>query len=142
MDIAPIIKEITAQETWPIRHQVMWPNESFDYIKLPNDELGLHFGLYVENKLVSVISLFIIRNFGQFRKFATVAEAQGKGYGSQLLHYLMATANDRSIKKIWCNARVTKTAYYAKFGMQTTTTQFTKNGIDYVVMERVLELGT
>jgi len=23
----PIIKAISPQETWPIRHQVMWPNE-------------------------------------------------------------------------------------------------------------------
>lgn len=139
MDIAPIIKEITAQATWSIRHQVMWPKESLDYIKLPNDELGIHFGLYIEDKLISVISLFIIGDTAQFRKFATVAEAQGKGYGSQLLRHLMAIANERSIKKIWCNARLAKTAYYTKFGMQATNTQFTKNGIDYVVMEQVLE---
>ena len=135
----PIIKAISPQETWPIRHKVMWPNESFEYIKLPTDESGFHFGLWVNEALVSVISLFIEKDIGQFRKFATLVEAQGKGYGSQLLHHLMEMAKEKKVKRIWCNARVTKTAYYAKFGMEVTKKKFIKNGIEYVVMERWLK---
>lgn len=131
-----IIKEITSKETWQIRHQVMWPNEAFDYIKLPADQEGLHFGLWLNEQLISVVSLFIDnKNVGQFRKFATLVEEQGKGYGSQLLHYLFETVQKKGIQKIWCNARVNKTGYYAKFGMEPTDKKFSKNGIDYVVME-------
>ncbi len=138
MQMSIIIKEISSEETWPIRHKAMWPNESFDYIKLPADEKGLHLGLWVKDTLVSVVSIFIENEVGQFRKFATLVEEQGKGYGSQLLHYLMEVAKKRQVKRIWCNARITKTDYYAKFGMEITTTKFVKNGMDYVVMERWL----
>ncbi len=130
-----IIKAITPQATWPIRHQVMWPNEPFDYIKLPADEAGIHFGLWLNDQLISVVSLFIDdKNVGQFRKFATLVEEQGKGYGSQLLHYLFQTAQKKGVKKIWCNARVNKTGYYAKFRMKPTDKTFNKKGIDYIVM--------
>lgn len=130
------IKVIPPQETWQIRHQVMWPSEPFDYIKLPADEAGIHFGLSVNEKLIAVVSLFIDnKKVGQFRKFATLVEEQGKGYGSQLLHHLFETAQKKGVQKIWCNARVTKTGYYAKFGMEVTDEKFVKNGMDYVVME-------
>ena len=131
-----IIKAITPQETWPIRHKVMWPEEPFDYIKLPEDTEGLHFGLWVDDMLISVVSLFIKKEIGQFRKFATLVDKQGKGYGSQLLHHLIEIAKTKKVKKIWCNARVTKAAYYTKFDMEITNCRFSKNGIDYVVMER------
>ncbi|MFK7983116.1 MAG: GNAT family N-acetyltransferase [Saprospiraceae bacterium] len=130
-----IIKEISPAATWPIRHQVMWPNESFDYIKLPADENGLHFGLWVDDVLISVVSLFIEEGVGQFRKFATLVEEQGKGYGRQLLQHLFKTAQQKGVQKIWCNARITKTAYYGKFGMEVTDEKFIKNGMEYVVME-------
>ena len=131
-----IIKQVTSEEIWPIRHQVMWPNEPFDYIKLPADEAGIHFGLWLNEQLISVVSLFIDnKKVGQFRKFATLVEKQGKGYGSQLLHHLFETAQKKGVQKIWCNARVNKTRYYTKFGMEPTAKKFIKNGIDYVVME-------
>lgn len=134
-----IIKEITSEETWPIRHQVMWPNEPFDYIKLPVDEKGVHFGLWINERLISVVSLFIDnKRVGQFRKFATLVEEQGKGYGSQLLHHLFETAQKKGVQKIWCNARVNKTGYYAKFHMAPTDKKFSKKGIDYIIMEHSL----
>ena len=134
-----LIKEITPQETWPIRHQVMWPDEPFDYIKLPTDNKGTHFGLWANGKLVSVVSLFIEEEIGQFRKFATLVTEQGKGYGSQLLHHLIETAKSKNVKCIWCNARTNKIIYYAKFGMKATNKKFVKNGVEYVVMERWLK---
>jgi len=136
--MTPFIREISAADTWPIRHQVMWPNQPFTYIQLPNDENGLHYGLSVDEELISVVSLFIQEDSGQFRKFATLAKYQGKGYGSQLLDYIMHVAKNIGLSKIWCNARTTKTAYYEKFGLKKTTKQFSKKGIDYVVMEKQL----
>ena len=73
------ITSISASDTWEIRHKVMWPNESIDFIKLPADKSGLHFGLWIDSQLISVISLFIKEDTAQFRKFATLVEYQGKG---------------------------------------------------------------
>ena len=33
------IREIKAQETYPLRHEVMWPDEPLDFVKLNNDVL-------------------------------------------------------------------------------------------------------
>ena len=132
-----LIKEISAQETWLIRHQVMWPNEPFAYIQLPTDKSGFHLGLWVKDELVSVISLFITQGSGQFRKFATLEQVQGKGYGSQLLKTLLEIAITKGVSKIWCNARVEKANFYTKFGLMMTEKRFYKKGLEYVIMERM-----
>ncbi|WP_243835372.1 GNAT family N-acetyltransferase [Maribacter spongiicola] len=131
------IIEITSQQTLSIRHQVMWPTKPLDYVKLPNDNEGLHYGLVLCNELISVISLFINDGEAQFRKFATLENCQGKGYGSLLLNEIMQIAANQSLTRIWCNARQNKTDFYTKFGMTITEKTYVKGGIDFVVMERV-----
>ncbi|RZK57943.1 MAG: GNAT family N-acetyltransferase, partial [Hymenobacter sp.] len=39
-----IIQPITAAQTYGLRHAVLWPTKPLDYIKLPDDDLGQHFG--------------------------------------------------------------------------------------------------
>lgn len=116
----------------------MWPDKPMKYIKLPEDADGKHFGLFVDDKLVSVISLFINKHEAQFRKFATLETEQGKGYGTKLLTYVISNVSKNfNITRLWCNARVEKTDFYSHFGLQPTEKKFTKGGIDYVIMERV-----
>lgn len=130
------IRIIPASELWALRHEVMWPNESIDYVKLSNDESGIHYGLFIGSDLVSVVSLFTTNNEGQFRKFATKVSEQGKGYGSQLLSFLMKEVDHQNIRKLWCYARTGKTSFYHKFGLKETAHSFVKNRQSYVVMER------
>jgi GNAT superfamily N-acetyltransferase len=131
------IREISAEDTWTIRHEVMWPDKPFDYVKLAEDAHGRHFGVYEHDRLVSVISLFIEGNEAQFRKFATQADMQGKGYGTTLLRHLVAEAGALPICRLWCNARTSKVAFYERAGFQKTGKGFNKEGMDYVVMERL-----
>ena len=130
------IVQITSEETLSIRHKVMWPNKPIDYVQLPNDAEGRHFGYFKNDELISVISLFVENNEAQFRKFATLKEYQGKGFGSELLNELMLISEKEQLSKIWCNARINKIDYYSKFGMIETNNQFIKGGIGYVIMER------
>ena len=64
------IASIAACQTWPLRHRVMWPHKSIDYVKVAEDDQGLHYGLFKlnddgnsnrndEESPVSVVSLFI-----------------------------------------------------------------------------------
>ncbi len=131
--------KIEAEQTWALRQRVMWPNEPIEYVKLPEDSEGIHFGLFIGKKLVSVVSVFINGNSAQFRKFATETSKQGKGYGSQLLNYLFVAIQRDSFERIWCNARVRQVGFYEKFGMSKTEECFTKNGVEFVVMERRLK---
>ncbi|WP_248927963.1 GNAT family N-acetyltransferase [Paenibacillus hamazuiensis] len=129
------IKRIGKELTWPIRHMVMWPDKDIEYVKLKDDESGLHYGLFAENKLVSVVSLFIGRDEAQFRKFATLPEEQGKGYGSKLLQHVLDEMQASGVRRIWCNARRSKAGYYARFGLRETADVFNKDGVEYVIME-------
>ena len=115
----------------------MWPDHPIDYVKLTNDADGTHFGLFQNEKLVSVVSLFVDQHEAQFRKFATLADYQGHGIGTRLLKHVFDEALRLKLKRIWCNARVDKRGFYHRFGMTETDQTFTKGGIDYVVMERV-----
>jgi len=116
----------------------MWPDQPIDYVKLPNDPQGHHFGLFVEDELVSVVSLFVENGEAQFRKFATLAAYQGQGLGTQLLRHVFNESSRQNVKRIWCNARVDKASFYHRFGMEETGQTFTKGGLDYVIMAKVI----
>lgn len=128
------LKQIHAIETWGLRHRVMWADKPLDFVKLPNDAQGLHYGLFEDSKLVSVISMFANGEQAQFRKFATDMSRQGKGYGSRLLNFMIDEAKKQGIKELICDARVTAIGFYEKFGMQIDSEVFQKSGKDYVRM--------
>lgn len=129
------IRKISSEKTLDIRHKVMWPHKNIDFVRVPEDEFGIHYGLFQEGELLSIVSVFITGEEAQFRKFATLVEAQGKGYGSKLLSYVIEELKKQGIKKIWCNARVTKKEFYKKFGLKETGKIFTKEEVDYEIME-------
>lgn len=131
-----VVKHIQASETWDLRHRVMAPNCTFDSIKLPKDEEGLHFGLFEEEKIVSVISLFIENDVAQFRKFATEISEQNKGYGSILLNHIIKESLKNNVKILWCNARTTALGFYEKFDFKVVSEKWIKHEIEYVKMER------
>lgn len=129
------IKPITSSKTLPIRHKVMWPNKPMDYVKLPNDENARHYGLFINGEIASIISLFTEGDSVQFRKFATLIKYQGLGYGTILLKHIINVIDQEGVKKLWCNARVEKSKFYERFNLKTTDQSFTKDGIEYVIME-------
>jgi GNAT superfamily N-acetyltransferase len=133
------IKEIAASLTWQIRHEVMWPDQPFEFVQLAEDDLGLHFGVFMNEKLVSIISCFIADEELQFRKLATLEQYQGKGIASKLLDHVFDLAKQKGLKKIWCNARTNKKEFYEKFGMTDTNKTFTKAGQEFTIMEITLK---
>jgi GNAT superfamily N-acetyltransferase len=129
------IKQIRFDLTWPIRHEVMYPDLPFEAIKLDNDPDGVHFGLYTDDQLKAVVSLFKAGQAYQFRKFATLVSAQRKGYGTLLLKHIISYVKDIGAEKLWCNARVSAIGFYSKFGFKETDQRSRSNGIDFVIME-------
>lgn len=132
------IKRVSLDEVWKMRHEIMWPDRPIEYIKLMDDDQGIHLGLFEDGVLASVISLFIEGEEAQFRKFCTQPCFQNRGYGSELLRFTIDYAKKQGAKFIFCNARVTKCAFYAKFGLEMTENQFVKGGKEYVIMRRKL----
>jgi phosphoribosylformimino-5-aminoimidazole carboxamide ribotide isomerase len=87
---------------------------------------------------VGVVSLFQEGKDFQFRKFAVDENMQHTGIGTALLKHVEAFAVSEGAERIWCNARVSATGFYVKFGYSHTCTLFSKNGIDYEIMEKVI----
>jgi predicted GNAT family N-acyltransferase len=131
----PHIEQIQIELALPVRHRAMYPGQDRDLAKLPDDEEGIHFGLFDHNKLISVVSWFR-RNEqeAQFRKLATLEEFRSSGYGTLLMQSIMEFSKSENITSLWCNARVSATNFYKKLGFTETGKRFTKNGIDYVIM--------
>lgn len=132
-----IISEAPYQDVLNMRKQVMYPNQDIDFVKLTDDEKGLHIGVFENEELVSVMSIFLEGRAVQFRKLATRVDMQGKGYATALMQWLIDYANDLKFERLWCNARMEATDFYKKFGYEETTTCFEKNGYNYVVMEKL-----
>lgn len=132
------IQKVNADETLSIRHLVLWPGKSADFVKVPEDELGFHFGLYVNARLVSVISLFADGNSMRFRKFATLPDFQGKGLGSQLLEHSIEFARQNQFQRMWCDARTDAFGFYERFGFTKFSEPFFKEDIEYYKIEKAL----
>lgn len=114
----------------------MWPNEPFSFVQLPEDPVGEHYGLFIDNVLTTIVSVFIQEKEAQFRKFATLSSKQGKGYGTTLINYMMGQLRAKGVERVWCNSRINKTDFYERFGMTKTTTTYTKRGLDFVILEK------
>ena len=133
------IEQITQELTWKIRQKELNPELPLSEIKLKEDDSGIHLGLFHDNKLITVVSLFEYGDELQFRKFATDSQYQLMGFGKQMLAYVLDYAKEKQFKKVWCNARSSASKFYQIFGFLETDETFSKNGIDYVIMELKLK---
>lgn len=131
-----MISEVPYSDVLEIRHKVMYPEKDKEYVMLPDDDKALHIGYYKEGVLVSVMSLFLQNRELQFRKFATLPEFQGQGYGTELMKWILDYVIDMKFERIWCNSRIEKTDFYKKFEFVETDQIFEKDGRQFIILER------
>lgn len=131
------IQKVNTDQILNIRHRVLWPDQSPDFVKVAEDDTGFHFGLYYDQKLVSVISLFAEGESIRFRKFATLPEFQGKGLGSRLLEHAIDFSLQNHYSRMWCDARSSVLGFYERFGFQKFSEPFFKERVEYYKIERV-----
>ena len=132
------ITEANYNDVLAMRRQVMYPEKDIDFVKLPDDDMGIHMGAYEGSNLVGVVSLFMHPDRSvQFRKLAIRKDMQGKGYGGALLRWLVDYAKDVKLNRLWCNARTEAIGFYQSEGFSETEERFSRDGHDYVVMEIV-----
>ena len=120
------VLRINAQDTYPIRQQVLVPNHSAVKAKFANDDdedISFHLGAFKNSKLVSVASFFYERNpifedmhQYQLRGMATLPEHQGLGLSSELLTTAFPIIKQNFCTLLWCNARESAVGYYEKVG--------------------------
>jgi len=131
-----VIEQIAPIITRRLRQEVLYPGQPFDSVVLEEDDSGTHFGMYQEQALIAVVSLFLREQDAQFRKFAIDKAYQRQGYGSKLLRYITDYALHKGMHILWCHARITAVAFYQKNGFVKIGLPFMKGNISYVRMER------
>lgn len=132
------IEQIRPELTWRLRQEVLYPAQKLYEMELDEDQDGIHFGAFTDNKLVGTISLFQTAKSFQFRKLAVSSEYQKMGIGNALLQRVEEFAENEGGTAIWCNARVSAIGFYMKAGYMHTDKLFSKNGFDYEILEKNL----
>lgn len=128
------IKEITWQDALPIRHQVLWPDKPIQFCQVDGDENGLHYGAFIDDKLVCVASIYLDADTARLRKFATLSEYQGQGIGRKVIEHAIKHMKSLKVAYFWCDARVSAASFYQRFGLQVEGEEFDKSGIAYYKM--------
>jgi GNAT superfamily N-acetyltransferase len=126
-----MIRQIKPEETYALRHDVLWPDKPFAYVILEEDATGKHFGAFRDDELVAVISLFEENGIARFRKFATRPECQRQGVGTRLLNQVIEEARKAGAHTLWCDARLSAADFYQRFGMNPEGNVFYKGPIPY-----------
>jgi len=132
------IEQIRPELTWHLRQKVLYPAQKLYEMEMEEDEDGIHFGAFTDNKLVGIVSLFEKTGDFQFRKLAVDPEYQGKGIGNTLLIYITDFAKTAGGSRLWCNARLSAIGFYEKIQFNHTGQLFSKNGFDYEILEKSL----
>ncbi len=132
------IRRISASETLPIRHQVLWPNLPIEDCILSDDNDGHHFGGFIEKKLICVASVFESENNLRLRKFAVIPKAQGKGCGTQMLQHICSATYNKSVYYLWLDARISTIPFYKRLKFEEIGSRFYKRDELYIKMQRAL----
>ncbi len=133
------IQPISAEQTWPMRQAIMYPNFSIGQVKLKDDAIGRHFGLFLGKELTVVVSIFVQEEALQFRKLATKTDQQGKGYGRQMMAFILDLASAENLEMIWCNARLSAAPFYKQFGFEVFGETWQQDGHTFVVMKKQIK---
>jgi len=133
------IVTINWQQALPIRHQVLWPEQSEEFCRVNGDQSARHFGVVIDKKLVCVASIYEHGESVRLRKFATLADYQGQGIGSAMLRHILTELRSGEFKVFYCDAREAATAIYQKIGMQRQGQRFYKEHVAFYKMSMAID---
>lgn len=128
------IQQLTVKQVLPIRHQVLWPDKPESFCRVAGDDLALHYGAFVDGRLVCVASVYPDGKSARLRKFATLVDYQGQGIGTEILAHALSVAREQGTEYFWCDARESAQGFYSKFGMAVEGEVFIKSGVRYLKM--------
>ncbi|NEW78494.1 MAG: GNAT family N-acetyltransferase [Gelidibacter sp.] len=140
------IKEISAEETFPIRLKVLRKNIPLPYeFNGDFDKDTIHLGAFKNDKLIAVSSYMkasnknFERNQYQLRGMATLTEYQGFGAGKLMLEKAVQILKEKNSNVLWCNARIAAVDFYKKQGFQTFGEKFDilYVGEHYVMLKKI-----
>ncbi|MBV6478756.1 MAG: hypothetical protein HGGPFJEG_01513 [Ignavibacteria bacterium] len=138
------IKKISADDTRHLRQIILRPHQTANELVYPGDDDSdsVHFGLYFENKLCGIASVYRQSPAGEnstaswrLRGMATTEETRGMGFGKELMKECLNFVRSKNGEKFWCTARTTAEGFYELFGLKRHGDVFTPEGLgEHVIM--------
>ena len=122
------VKKITYLDTFPVRSAVLRQGKPIETCFFLGDDAEdtTHFGLFKDNKLIGVASIFKFnneyfeqKNQFQLRGMAVLNEYQGFGFGNIILEEVCKFVETKNADVLWFNARENAVKFYQNFGFCT-----------------------
>lgn len=122
-----IIKEIPSKETYIVRQPVLRKGKPIESCVFEGDDLETthHFGLFQNENLTGIISLFTQSNpifaenlQGQIRGMAILENHQKKGFGEALVKHCEDYCKQNKVDLIWFNARTAAVGFYKRMNYE------------------------
>ena len=138
------MRPVPAADVWPIRHQVLRPDQPAELCSYPEDDRpgARHFAALHKGRTVGAASVYHEDPPAEFampglkpghgwrlRGMATLDEVRGTGAGSALLRTALTHAVLAGAEVVWCNARTSVADFYRKHGFHTAGEEFEMPGI-------------
>lgn len=121
-------KIILPVQTYPLRHQVLWPHIKLEQdciITIDHRKEAIHLGVFIDDQLVSICSLFEMKNekFShkkqyRLRAMATHPEYRGQNAGRTLVEFAIKILQEKKYDILWCDAREVALGFYSKIGFR------------------------
>ena len=131
-----LVKEITARQTYPLRHAVLRPQQTLAECVFPGDDGdgAFHLGGFLCDRLIVIASvmkereerfqIFTSKNQFRLRGVATAINVRGNGCGSAVLNACVERCWAEGGETLWCNARTSAAEFYQKKGFSTLPQEF------------------
>ncbi len=142
------IQNISSTDTFTVRNLVLRIGKPIESCKFDGDNLPTtkHFGLFINEKLVGVVSvfknknaIFNIENQFQIRGMAVLPEFQKNGFGKDLVNHCEEHIKNKNRTLIWFNARENAVPFYKNLGYNKLGNPFSiaDIGIHYLMKKEI-----
>lgn len=126
------LKQITAKETWPVRHPVLRKGRPLEDVYMEADEQPstFHIGMYYQNTIIGVASFMEDKKDSftgkqhRLRGMAVLPEFRKKGIAELLLKKGENLLKMKECTLLWFNARIIAVSFYKKLGYTTVGPEF------------------
>ena len=98
------------------------------------DHAALHILGEWDGEPIAAGRMRFFQPYAKLERLAIRKQFRGRGYGVELLRFMMATARDRGFERLKLHAQVQATEFYGKQGFQTRGEVFVEAGIEHLLM--------
>jgi len=141
-----VIVRVTAEETYPLRQQVLRPHQSIAEVGFPgeDDPATAHFAQRDQGdqrdgdgQIVGIVTVLrqdpdppiTDATWWRLRGMATAVDQRGQGVGMALVQAALAHVAAEHGTGLWCNARRSAVGFYCKAGFVTTGQEWEEPGL-------------